>query len=470
MITRLETRNADLDRQLALSGAQERAARATLRSAETRTKAMREEMTRLKGTVAQIRGQCANDIRRRDGEIKKLKRHLEGRRARDGNGGQVGIVVVKPGTNSAQQGSRLFENEVDLGSPDYSLKQETTEFLTQLSQGLSDENDALIGLVRSTLATLRSLQGLPKDSVPGLDRSEDAAMAHSNMALAVPPSYEDLAGDTDDVLEHLRGLLTNPSFVPLEEVEIREDEIIRLRVGWEKMEARWKEAVALMDGWRKRIVNTGDTINLDDLRVGLNLGSEIPPFPVGQGASMPKQELIEDDLNTSQLFDDEQGAVEEPSIINPIDDVSVDQLDGAVPDERVLAVRSPNARAALSPGKVSFSPILEENTKQLRNEEAEIPLLKYSPYKPQRSPGKQSLHKTQPVRHLSSVSLVVPTSTKRLSRVGSHSQRRFQCSPHGLRHYRRPEPWRKSWPPSRRKLKKRESETKPNHGGNPLVD
>lgn len=397
-----------MDRQLALNDAQDRAARATLKSAETRTKAMREEMVRLKGTVAQIRGQCAIDIRRRDGEIKKLKRHLEGRRGRDGNAGQVGIVVVRPGMNSAQQAGSVFENEVDLGSPEYSLKQETTEFLTQLSQGLSDENDALIALVRSTLATLRSLQGLPKDSAIVLDRLEDVGAGYNNMALAAPPSYEDLAADTDDVLAHLRGLLTNPSFVPIEEVEIREDEIIRLRVGWEKMEDRWKEAVALMDGWRKRMVNTGDTINLDDLRAGLNLGSEIPPLPVGQDASILRQNPLENNLNSSQLYDDGQEAVEETSIVDQIDDISVDELDGAiVPEDGVLAVRSPNARPVTSPRKVSFSPILEENTKQLRNEEAEMPLLKHSPYKPQRSPEKKRPYNIQQVRHLSSVSLAL---------------------------------------------------------------
>lgn len=432
---------------------------------------MREEMVRLKGTVAQIRGQCANDIRRRDGEIKKLKRHLEGRRGRDGVSGQVGIVVVKPGMNSAQQGSRLIENEVDLGSPEYSLKQETTEFLTQLSQGLSDENDALIGLVRNTLATLRSLQGLPKNSAPGLDRLEDAGMGYSNMALAAPPSYEDLAADTDDVLEHLRGLLTNPSFVPLEEVEIREDEIIRLRVGWEKMEARWKEALALMDEWRKRIVNTGDTINLDDLRVGLNLGSEIPPLPVGQDASTLEQDPVEDNLNGSQLFDDEQSEVHEPSIVDLIDDISIEELDEAVvPEDKVLAVRSPNARPALSPRKVSFSPIVEENTKQLRDEEAEIPPLRHSPYKPQRSPENQRPHKIQQVRHPCSASLDFPPSIKGLFfRVSSHLQTRLHYSPLGLQRHRRPEPWRKNWPPSKRKRKKRASVMKLNHGGNPRV-
>lgn len=238
-------------------------------------------MGRLKATVAQIRGQCANDIRRRDGEISRLKRHLEGRRGRDGNGGQVGVVIVTPGLGGkAQRGGGLgrsaAEADTDVASSQYSLKQETTEFLTQLSQSLSDENDALIGLVRSTLTTLKGLQGLPASAFPssgGVQGISGLTDDNTNVILTPPTSLEVLATDMDAVLEHLRGLLTNPSFVAIEEVEIREDEIVRLREAWETMEARWREAVMLMDGWRKRMTESGDTINLDDLRMGLNLGT-----------------------------------------------------------------------------------------------------------------------------------------------------------------------------------------------------
>ena len=377
-ITRLKNRKADLDRQLALSGAQERSVRATLGSAETRNKVLREEMLRLKGTVAQIRAQCATDIRRRDGEIQRLKRHLEGRRGRDRNRGQVGVVVVTPGLSKGPQGKRIGEAEADLESPTYSLKQETTDFLTQLSQGLSDENDALIGLVRGTLATLRSLQGLP-DSGLGSEmdgRLEDTDSA--NTAMGGPPSYEALATSTDEVLEHLRGLLTNPSFVPLEEVEIREDEIQRLREGWEKMAARWKEAVALMDGWKKRMVDSGDTINLDDLRMGLNLGSGIPTVQEAQEKSLLNQDEELADLDGSGNLEDLHEDSEEPSI---------NEAEANLPSEidldlhvtgRVLGDIDANARP--TPRQGSFQNIPEENTTSLAKDE-DVLLLDFLTYK-----------------------------------------------------------------------------------------
>ena len=369
-----------------MTGAQERSARATLRSAETRNRALRDEMVRLKGTVAQIRAQCATDLRRRDGEIQRLKRHLEGRRGRDGNGGQVGVVVVTPGMSKGPQGKRNGEPEADLESPAYSLKQETTEFLTQLSQGLSDENDALIGLVRGTLATLRSLQGLSESGhgfeVDGSSEDVDAA----NTIMGGPPSYEALATSTDEVLEHLRGLLTNPSFVPLEEVEIREDEIQRLREGWEKMAARWKEAVALMDGWKKRMVNTGDTVNLDDLRMGLNLSSGIPTVQEAQEKSLLKQEEEAPESNSSDILEDLYENPEEPFI---------DDLDANLPHGvdlnlhakgRVLGDIDANARPNISPRKVSFQTIPEENTTSLANGQ-DASLLDFSTHKA-RSPLK----------------------------------------------------------------------------------
>lgn len=335
-------------------------------------------MARLKGTVAQIRAQCAADVRRRDGEVQRLKRHLEGRRGRDGNGGQVAVVVVTPGLGKGAPGNRNAETGLDLESPAYSLKQETTEFLTQLSQGLSDENDALIGLVRGTLATLRSLQGLPSDSGHDAEVDEGSeVMEVVNGLIGGPPPYEALAASTDDVLEHLRGLLTNPSFVPLEEVEIREEEIHRLREGWEKMAARWKEAVALMDGWKKRMVDTGDTINLNDLEMGMDLGSGIPTVQEAQEGSIMKAEE-EAEANELDMLKDLEENLEAPPSPDAGPEAQINEGEhDAQATGRFLTNKDPNARPAPPPQKVSLQ-IIEEETSKAFPEEKEVSLLDFS--------------------------------------------------------------------------------------------
>lgn len=400
-ITRLEAQNEALDRQITVLNAQERAAKEALRTAEMRTKGLKEEMARLKGTVTQIRGQCATDIRRRDGEIQRLKKHLEGRRGRDVNGGHCGIVVVPAGTNRPQAGSQQMENATDLESPEYSLKQETTDFLTQLSQSLSDENDALIRLIQSTLATLRSLQGLPAEMHDCIGEGS-IVPSHGISAIVAPPSYEELATSVDEVLDHLRGLLTNPSFVSLEEVEVREDEIIRLRQGWEKMEARWKEAVSLMEGWRKRMVDTGDTIKLDDLRLGLDLNSGIPVAAQLQEESSSLEESAvcgdshisgsEDSLDETEQLSSVD-ALDDPSSINEDHETTV----AVLPMKKVLMPRSPNARPVFSPRKTSFPSIPEESTPELRTAEAPVSI-SFSPTKQPTRSSKRTLQSPLQVR------------------------------------------------------------------------
>ncbi|KAL8816722.1 MAG: hypothetical protein Q9223_004314 [Gallowayella weberi] len=378
-ISRLEARNADLDRQLALSNAQDQAAKKAVKQAEAQTKALKEEMIKLKGTVGQIRQQCANDVRRRDQEMARLKRHLEGRRGREGNGGQIGVTVITPGISKPPLGSKSLGNHVDLESSQYNLRQETTEFLTQLSQGLSDENDALIGLVKETLSNLRHLQGMPPDPVLFPHDAADTGEADfKNAIVAAPPSYEALASSTEEVMANLHGLLTNPSFVPLEEVQIRDDEISKLRGGWIKMEARWREAVALMDGWRKRMEHTGDTINLDDLQMGMDLGSGLPEVPSpSQRFHLP---TVEDEaVNDKPII--LEASAEEPEKTLPDNSkdteygqsvISNADMDEPSPEPSVLKSRSGNARPSQIPRKTLFHNIPEENTKAIRDFEDEL--------------------------------------------------------------------------------------------------
>ncbi|KAF2100317.1 hypothetical protein NA57DRAFT_36575 [Rhizodiscina lignyota] len=333
---RLEAKTEDLTRQLSLSQSQERAAKVALRTAEASAKALREEMLRLKTTVQQVRTSCANDVRKRDVQIQKLKMHLNSQQ-RGNKTGLVGAsITITPGVTGVggALGALREEDGPDVHDPAYTLNQETTEFLTELSQGLSEENDSLIGLVRSTLATLRELQGLPGNAqrVEGSDTSQQADEANnsSDMVRALPTSYEALATDMDSVLENLKSLLTNPNFVPIDEVTVREEEIARLRAGFERLEGQWHEAIVLMNGWRERMVNGGDTVNLEELKIGLGLGAGLGTYMAAnrdadgsklEGIAEESEEVDDLDLD-SAAEDDDIPPESSPNVLQPVRDVT----------------------------------------------------------------------------------------------------------------------------------------------------
>jgi hypothetical protein len=269
-----------------------------------------------------------------------------------------------------------------LESPNYSLGQETTEFLTQLSQNLSDENDNLIGLVRSTLMTLRSLQGLPvlssltqdrdaEDLSTGDELNGDSGNLERNPLCALPTSYDALSTDMDDVLDHLRTLLTNPSFVPIEELAAREDEIIRLREGWEKMESKWREAVVMMDSWRRKIAESSGSVNIDELRIGLGLK--------GGGSQKVDQTAAQDDLEDIELglYGDGEETSENEARDEDIGEDDEPLGVGLQPDGLVLGELNTNIQPPASSQKNVCNTITEENTQDLADED-EVDLLSAS--------------------------------------------------------------------------------------------
>ncbi|KZF24295.1 hypothetical protein L228DRAFT_281383 [Xylona heveae TC161] len=418
---RLRERNADLTRQLALAQGQERVYKSSIRTAEASARSHRDEMLRMKSLLQQVRTQCANDIRKRDMQIQKLKHHLATQQRGTRSGLVHSTMTISPITPSMAASKAERHSSPD--SSDLSLKQETTEFLTNFSQQLSDENDNLIGLITSSTSTLRSLQGLPPASHSGFSVSEEFQeggldnSSEMELVSCVPTSYEELAVDMDEVLEHLRTILTNPNFVPLEELEIREDEVVRLREGWEKMEERWREAVTMMDSWRKRMVSGGETINLDELKAGLKLGQGLETLtPRTIARSHPKkspnrkeahEQLTQGEVplqprgNSKEQIEGEEEGWEEDEQAS---DEEEDELAFSQPSPAsrrhlsVLGEQSGNAQPTRSPRKVSFQDIPEEEDSQqpegrINGGLGVIPDLKATPHK--LSPEKSSRESTQ---------------------------------------------------------------------------
>jgi hypothetical protein len=395
-LEKLQTRNADLTRQLSLAQSQEHAARAALRTAESSARKLRAEMLRLKTTVDQVRTSCANDVRKRDIQIQRLKSHLTTQQ-RGNKTGLVGAsITINPGVAGlGGSTSALRPEDPDLEDPGYSLKQETTEFLTQLSQSLSDENDSLIALVRSTLVTLRELQGMPEMtaredadalSVVGEEDEEE----RQGMMQALPTSYEALASDTDAVLDNLKNLLTNPNFVSVDEVESREEEIHRLRAGWEKMEARLRESFKLMDSWRKRMGN-GGTINLDEITRGLDYDTDTEADDADdisiieeedeneyeeeeeeEEVAEPGEEAMEDG---SSVFNDDVAEVEAQELptpeAEPAEQATRDKLFGVKLQPGQPALQETNSNK--SPRKVAFSAAIPNTPSGVDDENTDTP-------------------------------------------------------------------------------------------------
>lgn len=315
---RLQTKSDESARAAAQAQQAERVALAEVKKVEKAMKTLQDQANKLKTTLAQVKTQCANDVKKRDLELARLKTHLQGQQ----RGTRVGMTA--PSITLRRPVAEPSVHNID--DPAYSLKQETTEFLTQLSQNLSDENDNLISLVRNALSTMREILGLPAnvklahpDSAIGSMGSETQDLnakyksaASGELMQAHPIAYEMLAADMESTLSTLKTILTNPNFVPMEEVELREEEIIRLREGWEHMEHRWIEVLQMMHGWVKRM-NTGETINIDDLRKGMGLVTPGGRPKSGRRAATPETEPQRQD---ESLLSSDTCEVEVPGLSN----------------------------------------------------------------------------------------------------------------------------------------------------------
>ncbi|PWW75629.1 hypothetical protein C7212DRAFT_345558 [Tuber magnatum] len=246
-IDQLKEKNRELERKNAILDSQTRSFNSTLRTVEASANALRHEAARLKTLLAQVRTQCANDIRKRDIQIQKMKERLTDT-SRRGRAPMAHISVIGAPKGSVLGGGEDGTTTTAAGN---SLGADTTDFLTTLSQGLADENDNLIALIRQTLSTLKTIQGLPDDG--GLHAMEEDVEDVENPVVAPPASFDALSDDLEGVLYSLKELLNQPNYVPLEELAERDAEIARLVAKNETLEEEWKKAIELVDGWNKTL-------------------------------------------------------------------------------------------------------------------------------------------------------------------------------------------------------------------------
>ncbi|KAL1837885.1 hypothetical protein VTJ49DRAFT_3289 [Mycothermus thermophilus] len=443
-IQRLQDKCADAQRKVGLSEAAEASLRTQLRAAEQAVHRLKEDAARTRTLVAQTRAACANEVRKRDRQIESLKKAVaEAGRAR-GAGKAVGVTSITVVGDVGGEGE--MGGAMPVGQDGSDLRAETNAFLAELAKGLSEENENLLQLMRRTVEQLKDMSGW--DAVMAGGNQAEQGDGHA-LVLAANPA--DLALEVDAVLEHLRTILTNPSFVPIEEVVVREDEIHRLRDGWEKMESRWKEAVHLIDGWRKRMQASGRPVNVEELKMGLRL-SPVKVKNVAEtahGYNLKLESRIGDD-------EEEEGEVRRPhtpcnegplelvpehggedvesdasGAFDEDEDVDVDDLDVEEPNVEILqqsfmmpsppyplretrtsANRGPRPRRHHTKHSRLFPSITEEKTHELSAEDPPLPPPPPPPHleKPQQSPSKRPLLSLRPVPPEEAAEVALPPS------------------------------------------------------------
>jgi hypothetical protein len=388
-IERLKTKSEEHAREAVQARTAERVAKDEAKKVERNVKGLQDQVARLKTTLTQVRTQCANDVKKRDLELARLKAHLQDQR----RGNRAGVVAPSMTVSGGERWQHESSSK-DLKDPEYSLKQETTAFLTQLSQSLSDENDNLIGLLREALSTMKELLGLPAntqtmtDSAFGSRGSAEDGKGVDNNVHALPTSYETLATELDNTLSHLSKILTNPNFVSVDEVEMRDEEIIRLRQGWEHMETRWRDVLAMMDGWRRRM-DTGETLRLEDLQQGMGLVSptreDQARYGVREDDDEEDQSFVEGDVSDIRLEDemDESSMIMEPPQLTS-------SLGSLSASKRKRDILEPPASFDLRPsGTVQRSPLKSARSQRKRIQNADGETSSTGHVSSEQSPGAQ---------------------------------------------------------------------------------
>lgn len=220
---------------------QNRVAIGSQSAAEFALKTQRDETTRLKQLLTQVKSKCANDIRQRDVQIARMKDKLADN-ARRGTG-----TRQSPAFMSTSYATIIQTEDVIMADEAVALAQETTEELTERCRSLIEENDNLLSILKRTLKMLNALQGL-ETNFGFEDEEEFEDVIGLNVA-----NSEVLAGQLDESLISLKQIVNQPNYVPVEEVIARDEEIARIKQESEKIEQEWKKAIALVDQWNRSL-------------------------------------------------------------------------------------------------------------------------------------------------------------------------------------------------------------------------
>lgn len=284
----LQDKTASLASQLNTVEGQIRSYKQEIRRCEREVKSLVEQNGRLKSGLDQARAKGISEVQAREVELRKLRDVVAGinRGAKkEFDPKNTRLQKLKSGGGKKMQSAR-DRDRGDLrcaAVEDSVFAQESPEMLTALLNETSTENVALRKILEDSMRFLTNLTDLDSVDSQQQQQTRRDPLDEFGTAIGIPGQYREshnplsnhesttssetskcdtlvpvsaLGQEMSKVLQHCRTILKDPSFVPIEEVHIREKEIEKLKVGWEKMADRWREAVGMMGSWRREMMES----------------------------------------------------------------------------------------------------------------------------------------------------------------------------------------------------------------------
>lgn len=235
-----------------------------LTKANAEMKQLRDSLQKTTAALNHTKTQTSNDLRKRDAQITRMKEHLiDGGTVRRSKA--ASSMTIRTNAASINNGPPAFASYVTHDpSLQASLSQEADDQLRRLAQEVSQENDQLAELLQATLASLDALVQIEEEEHPLFSStSQSIIMLEAQLKVR---------------LTALRNILEMPNYVPVEEVEIREDKIKDLQKRLVQIESEWSAAQNVLKGLTATVLDgTKSVAALGELSEGQLNSRKEPP-------------------------------------------------------------------------------------------------------------------------------------------------------------------------------------------------
>lgn len=225
----------------------------------------KDQVGRLKNIVKQHRQQFANELRRRDMQIGKLKERLQDTTRRTKTlSGVSGTLSKSYNSYSTTALSSVVENNESTDSID-SVSSE----LASMNNSLVAENNALLVMLHE----IRDSLSFVTDETHSNIISQESATYNENPqnsteVLIRCKSTEELKEEVSDCVDYIKQALHSPNYVSVVELKEKETEIQKLKDQLSDANTNWQKAISTMDQWKKYRENRDKSMQPRVIREG----------------------------------------------------------------------------------------------------------------------------------------------------------------------------------------------------------